>query len=180
MRSHAETDIFTLRERGAFEAAQRFIARVGDPPPGAPPIRCHELAHAFGRFFGLPVVDGHFGIVDHSWVILPNPEAPKSLRHGKILDIYAVGALPQVMLLDACHYGLPYSAGYHPGPPRTDIDETQVLALMRLLGPPAPVPDAPTLEVILRDDTGAARASNGAGGLEAPRDFILDKFSRRT
>ena len=73
-------------------------------------VRCHELARAVGRMFGLMVIDGKYGAVDHSW-LMPGPH---------ILDVYAVGRLPQVQLV-SIETLLPHGM-YRIGPTREDID----------------------------------------------------------
>ena len=62
------------------------------------PVRCHEVARAVGRILGLPVVDGVCGAVQHSWLTIQAHRDPDERTF--ILDVYAVGRLPPVQLVD--------------------------------------------------------------------------------
>ena len=75
-------------------------------------LRCHEVARVVLRFLepGWEVVDGHYGSVEHSWL----------LREGVILDVYAVGRLPMVHLVGGHWSSL---GAYVLGPVRTDVRE---------------------------------------------------------
>ena len=91
-----------------------------------------------GQILDLPVVDGHYGRMDHEWcAILRHPADPRSSlpwRHQRaILDPYCVGRLPQVQLLDTATMGLPHGCAYTPGPDRTDIRDNQVREIVAAL-----------------------------------------------
>src|SRR6185369_612291 len=76
-------------------------------------VRCHELARAVARVWRtLDVVDGKYGIVEHSWLV--DPRFPYH-----VIDTYTPGALPQVQLIDVSPLGIPNR--YHPGEDRRDI-----------------------------------------------------------
>ena len=92
-----------------------FAARLND-------VRCHELARAVGKMLGLEVVDGKYGAVDHSWLV--TRRGAEEVQTMTVLDVYAVGRLPQVQLL-SIETLLPHGM-YRPGPTRTDIDEVFV------------------------------------------------------
>ena len=103
-------------------------------------LRCHELTRAVERFIPLAVkrgqvlmpkgvpyhplnvtlYDGKYSIVDHSWLEIL-AESPEGLCSLYILDVYTVGQLPQVQLLDIA-FSLPHRASYRPQARRDDID----------------------------------------------------------
>ena len=72
-------------------------------------VSCHMVARATAKRFGLPCVDGVFGgIVEHSWLVLPD----------YIIDVYPVGALhPQ--LLHTKYLTTPWGALFVGEPLRT-------------------------------------------------------------
>ena len=123
MRGYSATEIFTPDELALLREAEHFVARVDDPDGE---VRCHELARAFHavwpmwRGFALEVVDGTFGIVDHSWI------DGWFGRRKIILDVYSVGRLPivQLILVDF-KFPLPFEAGA----PRRDVRHEVVEAL---------------------------------------------------
>ena len=93
-------------------------------------LRCHELTRAVKRFMqhgdvpyhpvDVTLFDGKYSIVDHSWleILSKNREGLCSLY---VLDVYAVGQLPQVQLLDIT-FSLPHRANYRAQARRDDID----------------------------------------------------------
>lgn len=124
MRSYSETNVFSNEALNAFKAAERMVRALPDHPAGGEPWRCHEVARVIGDWTGLEVVDGHYGAVEHSWL---------TLEDGKtILDVYAVGSLPQVRLVHASPL-LPHTALYRPGVPRNDIRHEAILTLRAFL-----------------------------------------------
>ncbi len=90
-------------------------------------LRCHEVARAVGSFLHLEVVDGKFGNVEHSWLLI---QRDKNLPY--ILDTYSVGRLPTVQLMDP-FWGLPHTKWYKAGAPRKDIRENMVSHLRSIL-----------------------------------------------
>ncbi len=62
------------------------------------PLRCHEVARIVGQLFDLRVVDGNFGGVEHSWLLLRDTFVVGGTTYRTILDPYAVGRLPLVQL----------------------------------------------------------------------------------
>jgi len=126
MRSYHLENHFTKEAADLFERASELVTLMPDPAADEAPWRCHEVARAVGRVLGLNVVDGHCGAVEHSWLMIPG-----GASHGlaAILDVYAPGVLPQVVLL-ACDGVLPFRRGYRPGPPRTDVREQVVETLI--------------------------------------------------
>lgn len=122
-----------VRSEVPRSAIQESATRACDPrelvTPSKGEIRCHELARAVGRVLSLEFIDGSYGFVDHTWLwTTPFPkeatEEALALGFPNILDVYAVGQLPQVRLV-SCRSGgaLPHVGwSYRPGRPRTDID----------------------------------------------------------
>jgi hypothetical protein len=85
------------------------------------------MARAVGKALNLAVVDGAFLRVHHSWL---------SVDHGgAILDVYSVGRLPMVQLVDLRNLAsLPMRVLYREGASRDDIREeviAELLAAMR-------------------------------------------------
>jgi hypothetical protein len=88
-------------------------------------LRCHELARVVGRILTLPITDGKYGHVEHSWLTIA-PTARGGC--GCILDVYSPGQVPQVQLLDT-FVGLGHRELYKPGVIRDDIREVIVDAV---------------------------------------------------
>jgi hypothetical protein len=139
MKSYSETDVFTEFDKNELAIAIKIVGALPDPAPVGtrlfekdpwPPgerhhWRCHEVTRAVAHLIGgeLAVVDGQFAGAQHSWIAYREPES----RAIRILDVYAVGRLPQVQLVDpSWSRGLGYSPGHLP---RTDID-TDVIAFL--------------------------------------------------
>ena len=103
MRSYSERVRFTKRERKILSSAGLAVAMLPtNLDPSGEEIRCHELARAIARQLNLRVVDGMYGLVDHSWcMITAAPEnGSESSSWDKILDVYAIGQCPQTRLID--------------------------------------------------------------------------------
>jgi hypothetical protein len=105
------------REYMSKDAQQMAVALLPDSidPEG---IRCHELARAvqrelYGRFI-IQAVDGKYANVDHSWCYL-------SIASGYVLDVYAVGRLPQVQLIQMHPLLKKQTELFEVGQNRTDI-----------------------------------------------------------
>lgn len=122
MKSWAEKHVFLPLELAKFREATRMVEELREPANGAPPWRCHEVARVVGKRLGLAVLDGKYGSVDHSWLVFPG--SPRLT----ILDVYAVGSLPIVRLVDVERL-LPHEALYSPGPTRTDVRFDDVVIL---------------------------------------------------
>lgn len=145
MRSYSETHVFTPEELDLLQRAMYLVAAI----PDVPGLRCHEVARAVGKVLGLQVQDGHYGLVEHSWLWT------RPWTWGKyppsVIDVYSVGSLPQVRLVDVSCIGLPHlrhdddprdgcslkNTGYRPGEPRDDVDEEAVKFLLRALAVPS-------------------------------------------
>lgn len=126
MKSHSEVRIFSRQEMESYHRAVVAVSQL----PDIPNLRCHEVARAVGMTLHLPIQDGHYGLIEHSWIWT------KPWKWGtypsNVLDVYCVGRLPQVQLIDL-QYLLPHMPMYKPSKPRTDIDHALVLELQRHL-----------------------------------------------
>lgn len=118
-----------------WKAATKLVEQVEDPKDN---IRCHELARAVGVLLHLEVEDGLYGYVDHSWLwTKPFPRDLNEVQlHGdfpNILDVYSLGQLPMVRLVNCDHPQLPHIGwGYRPSMvKRTDIRTEIVSSLVR-------------------------------------------------
>lgn len=123
MISYAENEVFSDQELRYWEQATRIIAKIEDE---VPLLRCHELCRVVGELLGLPVCDGYYGMVDHSWLWLG--DAPHIFGPlPNILDVYCPGRLPQVQLIHSSN-SLPFEYRRHA--PRTDIRQDVVTRLV--------------------------------------------------
>lgn len=125
MRGYSVTNVFTKKEQALYGVARVLVESL----PEIPGLRCHELTRAVGVILGLEVQDGHHGMADHSWLLIP---ATKARCRGSILDVYSVGSLPLVRICDI-YFGLPHEQSYKPLEPRDDIDEEMVMRLVDLM-----------------------------------------------
>jgi len=119
MISYSEREVFLPEYVSAWNFTHQAVSLLGDVGGGDEPVRCHELARAVWvllenhGFSGWDVVDGRFGIVEHSWLIRP--------KRYVMLDPYSVGRLPMVQLLDVSpKFELPYQEG----PERGDVRQS--------------------------------------------------------
>lgn len=122
---YSSTNLFSKKEKALLEMARILVGWI----PEIQGLRCHEVSRAVGAILGLPVQDGTYGPVDHSWLTI-SPK--KYFQYPTILDVYAVGSLPTVRMCDG-FFLLPYNREYKPGPFREDIDEGQVLELIGIM-----------------------------------------------
>jgi len=129
MRNYSEYEVFSGKELAYFLAAQELIQLIPDDFMAEGwDLRCHEVTRAVGAQIGLKVVDGKSGRVDHSWLLtVDNPRS-------NILDVYVVGRLPQVQLVDMKYIGPRHDLVYVPGKDRTDIDGAVVEKLLQFFG----------------------------------------------
>lgn len=129
MRSISETTYFSSRALDLLERVELAIAVIHHRKE----LRCHEVARAIGEFFGVHVVDGYFGVADHSWCTFEDHSEADRFRQY-ILDPYAVGRLPQVQLITVSGpVGMAAQQMYREAAPRTDIDATIVSNLISQL-----------------------------------------------
>jgi len=125
MISYSQRTIFTARELELLREATSLVESMPEVPEGWPEIRCHELARAVGDILGLEVEEGRFGMAEHSW-LWTEPIVLGRGRWPNILDVYAVGSLPMVQLVDTGHF-LPHNTSYKSSHvKRTDIQQEMV------------------------------------------------------
>lgn len=109
MNSYSELEVFTKDEVNLFQRATKLVEALRDRNK----LRCHELARAVGSVLGLHVQDGYYGFVNHTWLWtepLKWNDLTSYTRLGfpNILDVYSVGSLPMVRLVDGKHTALPH------------------------------------------------------------------------
>lgn len=133
MKSYHEGTTFKPEMLAYLERATEIVARIPETQLsqeaakriGNATFRCHELTRVVAKILHLDFVDGVYGAVDHSWILIPD------IRNGwissVILDVYAVGRLPMVQLVDPRVPGLHNL--YKMRDQRTDIDEVTVREL---------------------------------------------------
>lgn len=133
MLGFSRNEVFEPLALDLYERAAALVARLPENEPDSGELlRCHEVARVVGHFLGLPVMDGRYLHVPHSWLYFCNrADQPRRLR---ILDPYAVGRLPMVQLLDT-EYSIPHDDHYRPDYPRADIRNGVVHALIADLEP---------------------------------------------
>lgn len=117
-------NLFSEQEHLFYKEATEIVARFPEEC-GGDVVRCHEAARAVGKLLGLPVEDGHYGVVEHSW-LWTTPEI-KEGRTWNILDVYTPGEYPPVQLFHP-YWGTRDT--YRPGALRDDIREDVVAALV--------------------------------------------------
>ncbi len=99
MRSYSEVFVFTERMVKIMHHAEKLVQLAPQLVP-VDRLRCHEVtryvAYWLEQSWGTATitVDGKYGAVEHSWMIFVD-------EPGVILDVYAVGRLPQVQLVEA-------------------------------------------------------------------------------
>ena len=137
--SYSEREVFTAGERDLLHRAEDCVIRI---PSHLSDSRCHEVARAVGFHLGLAHQDGFYGFVDHTWLWTAPFAAPcyepsrNKTRIGfpHVLDVYCVGSLPMVRLVDGDHTSLPHIGwSYRPGRERDDIDKDRLRALIETM-----------------------------------------------
>lgn len=116
MKSYTERHILEPEMLALLHRVEGFVDAVPDQDASGEEVRCHELVRAVHHFLKPPsseyipsyewaVCDGKYlQIVDHSWLELVPPRMPTGARRISgteriVLDVYAVGAFPQVQLV---------------------------------------------------------------------------------
>ena len=125
MLGYSELEVFDPRIVAMWRTACRLIDRFPDRDEQGESLRCHEVAravrqHLYNMNAVISVVDGRFGLSDHSWL-----EFWKDGRVVAILDTYAIASLPVCQLVLADSMVGTFSM-YEPGPERSDIREDVV------------------------------------------------------
>jgi hypothetical protein len=125
---------FEAFELTLLDDASRLIESIPDEFADENKLRCHELARAIGDFFDIPVTDGKYGSIEHSWCWTRKHQSGDSPRN--ILDVYAISRLPMVQLVDYGSFGcwaIPNRDLYKCYPfPRNDIKFEIVNALIAI------------------------------------------------
>lgn len=117
--SYAAQIVFSEEQKADLALATKLIKMLPAKQPDGNWTRCHELVRAFEPLFKerWHLVDGQYGGAEHSWLVW----------RGKgmiVLDLYAVGELPQVKLVDC---GVLWRRNtYEPGARRRDIRKNVV------------------------------------------------------
>lgn len=132
-------EIFSPPELEVLAKAIRVVDLLPETTPDGGLVRCHEVARIVGCLLKLPVQDGKYGLVEHSWLWTRKlvPRYPRVMDRPKILDPYCVGNLPVVRLLDSAPSVPHLGWAYQPGKERTDILKdfvrSEVARIRRLL-----------------------------------------------
>ena len=145
--SYTEAEVVTKLEVESLKHATSLVALC----PGKIArkwVRCHELARAVGQVLGLEVVDGSYGAMEHSWLLVRAGDTPSRLL---ILDVYVPAALPQVQLRP---YWLGAPVMYRPGAKRKDVRTKVVEQLVEAMRKGKP-----------RAKRGVVKAARGRGPL---------------
>lgn len=128
MVGYAASHVFSSREIDLLEQAESIVARIREDPD----LRCHEVARIVSVLLAVgEVQDGLYlaspkGVpAEHSWILLDHPMA------DHVLDVYAVGRLPMVQLVDI---DLPLMSPYAAGPRRQDIRQGLVDRIVAEMG----------------------------------------------
>lgn len=109
------------------QAILKTVARAVELLPERPTLRCHELTRAVAVWLHTlgehtKAIDGHFQIVEHSWLYMPD--------YRCVLDVYAIGRLPLVQLVSAEVVLGVLINSYKGGAEREDIDKQMVARLV--------------------------------------------------
>ena len=124
MKGYSEKNVFTKKAKHCLKIANDIIEYMGN---GYNKIRCHELARVCykiikeNRYPEIVIVDGLYGAVDHSWLIIDNV----------ILDVYVIGRLPQTQLVSPSIPGIRFDQTYKERAERTDIDEKLINRIVK-------------------------------------------------
>lgn len=139
MKSYAERESFTDGALQLHQLANRIVACIPHSI-GSEEIRCHELARAVAKLLRselpagdeLHVQDGHFGILEHSWIEYHT--AIESAHRCFLLDVYAPGVHPQVLLIDTTVI-IRDAIRHVPQGPRDDINEDVIHRIVEAVRP---------------------------------------------
>jgi hypothetical protein len=133
VRGYSAVEIFSREEVELFEKATEMVSYLAESKT----LRCHELARAVGTVLGLQHQDGYYGFVNHTWLWTTKLEWSELTTYTRlgfpnILDVYSVGQLPMVRLVDGKHTSLPhvgwaYRPDYRGGPSKLDNDRVRGL-----------------------------------------------------
>ena len=132
MITYSEREIFCSNDVRLLKVAEKLIGKINERNFDGE-LRCHELARAVGQVLELPHQDGEYLFSQHTWLWVGpvQPNRAKAGQYPSILDVYAVGSLPQVQLFDTFPLLGRVGTVYKPGPERTDIKQGVVDELVR-------------------------------------------------
>lgn len=128
MKGYTERKMIPPAVKEKFDLATRLVQSLGTLPDEIQEkVRCHELARAIAKTMYISgVVDGKYGHVEHSWIVLHHKQDEyNGVREKFYLDVYSCGRLPMVQVLDT-FFGLKHASLYTAGPLREDIDQSMV------------------------------------------------------
>lgn len=135
MISYAAREVFTNQEQLLRLGVEGWLRKLSHDADPEGEVRCHELVRAVAIILGWDakkrVADGWYGMVEHSWLWTQDRE--KYSAPPNILDVYAVGRLPQVQLIHSTT-NLPFE--YRRGAIRTDIRRSVVKRLVLAMRSP--------------------------------------------
>lgn len=112
MIGYSANEVFSQNSQQLLALATLIVSSFPEIDDAGELIRCHEVARAVGEILQLEVVDGRYGMVEHSWL---------ELSRGRILDVYAMGRLPPVQLVMSSALTIPEYQAHKAGTPRDDI-----------------------------------------------------------
>ena len=140
MLSYSDREVFSAQEVQLLRQAESIVKLLPDQV-ASQDLRCHEVVRIVAQTLDLnpaQIQDGYYGFVDHSWLRTEPLNATKIVtpRIGlpNILDVYCVGSLPQVRLVDCQHTSLPHVGwAYRPSKVRDDIRVVQIAEAVKYI-----------------------------------------------
>lgn len=126
---YAQREYFTAQEVELWRRAVEIVAKIPHIVE-EDEVRCHEVARVVGGILKLPWTDGWYGLTEHSW-LWTRPWEPLT-PPPNVLDVYAVGRLPPVLLVCSSVH-TPFE--YRRGDPRKDTRVGVVHQLMKIAAP---------------------------------------------
>jgi len=140
MLSYSDREVFSAQEIQLLRQAESIVKLLPDQV-ASQELRCHEIVRIVAQALDLnpaQIQDGFYGFVDHSWLWTEPLDTAKIVtpRIGlpNILDVYCVGSLPQVRLVDCQHTSLPHVGwAYRPSKVRDDIRIAQISEAVKYL-----------------------------------------------
>lgn len=94
MKGYSENMLFSDGAKSCLQMANIIVNKIDHEWKERDELRCHEVVRICYEIIAekyplIKVVDGVFGDVDHSWLVI---------ERSYILDVYCIGRLPQVQL----------------------------------------------------------------------------------
>ena len=94
MRGFSDTKMLNSNELELMGKAARYISII----PSSIGFRCREVSRAIGYLLNLQVQDGHYGLVEHSWLWLQ--PWTWGTHPPSILDPYVIEYVPKVRIVE--------------------------------------------------------------------------------